>query len=152
MKTRNHVSVLLVALGGTAFAAACADSIGPESAMLALNRAKWSAQGIDTYTFDYHRSSCECLPEWLEPVRITVVDGQVTSVIKIATGEAVPAPAFRLTIDSLFVELANTLKGNPCRLTVSYDGRRGYPTTVSVDYDKQMVDDEGGFFARLVSP
>jgi hypothetical protein len=86
------------------------------------------------------------------PVRITVVDGQVTSVIKIATGEAVPAPAFRLTIDSLFAELANTLKGNPYRLSVTYDGTLGYPATVSVDYDRQMVDDEGGFFARLVSP
>jgi len=150
MRSGTYISICAVAL--VVAAAACGDSTGPETALFALNRAKWSAQHIDTYSFEYRRASCECLPEWLVPVRITVVDGQVTSVIKIATGDTVPAPAFRLTIDSLFAELANTLEQKPYRLTVTYDGTLGYPATVSVDYDRQMVDDEGGFVARLVSP
>ena len=133
-------------------AAACGDATGPETALFAINRAKWSAQRLDTYTFDFQRSCGECLPGWVIPVRITVVNGEVTSVIRIATGDTVALPAFRLTIDSLFTELANTLARKPYRLTVAYDRTLGYPAAVTIDYDRQMVDDEGGFFARLVSP
>jgi len=145
------VSAGTVALGVGA-AAACGDSLAPETAVFALNRAKWSAQRLDTYTFDFYRSCGECLPEWVVPVRITVMNGEVTSVIQIATGDTVPSPAFRLTIDSLFAQVAKTLERDPYRLTITYDRRLGYPLTVSVDYDRQMVDDEGGFSARLVLP
>jgi hypothetical protein len=37
-------------------------------------------------------------------------------------------------------------------MTIAYDAVLGYPTAVFVDHDRQMVDDEGGFSARLVSP
>jgi uncharacterized protein DUF6174 len=151
MRTGQCICVAAVALGLGAATAACSDSLAPEAAF-ALNRAKWSAQHLDTYTFEYHRSCGECLPEWLVPVRITVVNGEVIAVVGIATGDTVPPPAFRLTIDSLFAQVANILEQNPYRFTITYDRKVGYPMSMSVDYDRQMVDDEGGFSARLVLP
>jgi hypothetical protein len=75
---------------------------------------------------------------------------EVTSVVRVGTGEPVPPPAFRLTVDSLFAQLAHTLEQKPYRIAITFDARLGYPATVSYDLDRQMVDDEGGFSARLV--
>jgi hypothetical protein len=143
---RTLALVLVVA------AAACGDATGPESLQFVLNRAKWDAKGPNTYAFEYQRSSCECLPEMVQRVRITVVNGEVTTVTSVPTGEPVTRPAFQITIDSLFAYLANTLQQDPYRMTIAYDAVLGYPTAVFVDYDRQMVDDEGGFSARLVWP
>jgi hypothetical protein len=139
-----------LALGVAAIA--CGDSLAPESAAFAINRAKWSAKAIGTYTFEYHRSCGECQEVWAATVRITVVDGEVAAVNRVPTGEPDSFPGFRVTIDSLFEEVGHTLERKPYRLMVAYDHQFGYPSYVSVDYDQQMVDDEGGFFVRFLSP
>ena len=144
---RTCVVVLSVAL-----AAACGDSTGPDNVQFVLNRAKWESQGPSTYAFEYQRASCECTPEMVQRVRITVVNGQVTAVDNVETGAPVTFPTFQITIDSLFTDLAGALQQKPYRFTATYDALLGYPTTVFVDYDRQTADEEVGFFTRLVSP
>ena len=150
MRTARCIAIGVVALG---FAAtACEDSLAPESAAFALSQAKWSAHGIDTYTFEYHRSCGECPSEWAATVRITVVNGQVTAVNRVPTDEPDSFPGFRVTIDSLFAQVGRTLEGNPYQIQIAYDREFGYPSYVSVNYDRQMVDDEAAFFVRFLSP
>jgi hypothetical protein len=130
---------------------ACGDSTGPQTVELVRNRAKWEARGPEAYTFEYHRSCGECLPEWVRPVRISVDGGVVTAVVLAATSEPVDPPDFRFTIDSLFAQVERTIAQRPYRLTVEYDPALGYPRSMAVDLDRTAVDDEGGFGAHLVS-
>lgn len=150
MRTACRIAVAAFAVGVTAMA--CEDSFAPETRALAVGRAKWSAQGIDTYTFEYHRACGECPSEWAATVRITVVNGQVTAVNRVPTGEPDSFPGFRLTIDTLFAQVGRTLEQKPYQLEVAYDRQFGYPSYLSVNYDQQMVDDEAAFFARFLAP
>jgi hypothetical protein len=152
MRTARSCAFLGAVALGVAAATACGDSTGPTMAELFVNRATWSARGPPSYTFEYRRSCGECPVGADQPVSITVVDGEVASVVKIPTGEAVPPPAFRLTIDSLFVQIANTLAQRPYRFTARYDPILGYPLSVAVDLDRQMVDDEWGFVVVHLLP
>jgi len=145
MRTNRRPVLLCAALGA---AIACGDATGPSMVDLMMNRAKWDARGPDSYTFEYRRSFCECSPEMLQPVRITVAQGQVVAVVNVVTGDTVPPPAFRFTIDGLFDDVAQTIAGKPYRMWVTYDLQLGYPTEAIADLDEQMVDDDWGFSVR----
>jgi len=145
MRTKRRPVLLCAALGAVI---ACGEVTGPSLVDFALNRAKWNARGPDSYSFEYRRAGCECTPDALQPVRITVAQGQVVAVVNVLTGDTVPAPAFRYTIDGLFDAVAQTIAGRPYRMWVTYDPRLGYPTSAAADLDRLMVDDDWGFSVR----
>jgi hypothetical protein len=79
----------------------------------------------------------------LVPVRVTVRDRDVQSVIDIQTGEPVTTELYHaMTVEQLFAVVADALEQNAHRVTVDYDLYWGYPRSIFIDYDREAVDDE----------
>ena len=132
----------------------CGDLVGPTVDFIA-NKAKWDREGPAAYTYVFQRL-CFCGGEAIQQVRITVSGGQVTAVVRVADGQAVPPEQvnqfFRVTIDSLFGLVGDAIEGDAHDLDVTYDSRWGYPTAVYIDYDANTADEEQGFTAALQAP
>ena len=113
------------------------------------NRAKWERAHLRTYSFEYQRF-CFCQP--MERSRITVSNGQVSSVLLLSTGQppdSASAALYDVTIDDLFDELSAALT-HASHVTVTYDQPLGYPRAISIDYYANAVDDEVSHEAQLV--
>ncbi len=115
----------------------------------ARNRDKWERAHLTSYRFEFQRF-CFCTPS--ERARITVSNGQVSSVILLSTGQppdSSSAAFYDITIDDLFDELGEAL-AQASRVTVTYDPALGYPRTIAIDYYANAVDDEISYEAQLV--
>lgn len=117
-------------LGVALAAAACRDATAPLPLANATARAKaiWNAAGIQSYSFTASRS-CFCTPEAVGPVRVSVVNGAVSSVVLVSTGDAV-APAIWFDIGALFALVETELAARPTLLQATFDSATGYPTHV----------------------
>lgn len=77
-------------------------------------------------------------------VRITVQNNLVTSIISLKDGQPVPEVHWQVfsTVEELFQTVEEFETRTPFKSTVQYDPQYGYPTTVSVDYSGEVMDDE----------
>lgn len=99
----------------------------------------------DDYTYTL-AVSCFC-PDAGEPVRVTVVAGEAVEAVYLEDGRAVTkgdqAPEYRrLTIDEV-IEAANDTEADLVK--VRWPEGQDYPTSVYVDQDEMMVDEEIGY-------
>jgi hypothetical protein len=115
-------------------------------------RSRWNAQVSDDYTFRLERGSCECLPEWLHPLRIEVRSGVVVEVEDLETGTTAATDGRARTVVDLFEWVEHLIGIDAYRLTVEYDPQLGYPTFISWDEDVQVADDEGTYTASDLEP
>lgn len=140
----------MVALVAGSFAG-CSEPAGPSlHDRVAFDRAiaQWRARGLDSYVYRYGYFCGEC-PGYPNDVRITVVDGRVTSVLDSEGAPVTEVPVGTYpTVDRLFEDIRGALDRGAYRFDASYDGALGYPTELSVDYQKNAIDDEWGFSAR----
>lgn len=122
-----------------------ADPLELAAAKLEENRAKWEAAGIDSYDLDYRRS-CFCPPPG--DVQVLVRGGEIFSIRDPDTGAEIENPstgAFGFnSVDGLFDAIAAAINGRVARLDVEYDPELGYPTSISIDFIADAVDDEIG--------
>lgn len=91
--------------------------------------------------------SCFCA-DGGAPIRVTVVNGEVTDAIYTGDGrgtqEGERADDFRwLTINDV-IEAANDT--GAASVTVKWPAGQDYPSSVQVDQDKNMVDEEVGYY------
>lgn len=114
-------------------------------------RRLWLQAGIDDYTLVLRRS-CFCIG--IEPVQIVVRDGAAVSYTVIESGEALPADqrAWYPTVEGLFTFVEEAREANAARIDVRYDGVRGYPVRIWVDYDEGIADEEMGFEVQAFQP
>lgn len=133
--------------------AACAPT-GPDDAdSLRVGMQRWAERAPSSYQIVLQRSYCECLPEWLIPVRVTVRDREVHSVINVETGDPVTTDLYHaMTVEQLFAVVADALDQNAHRVIVEYDQEWGYPRDIYIDYDREMVDDELSITAQDLVP
>ena len=123
----------------------CESLLGPEQDALAAARARWAATNADNYVFEFRRS-CFCAPDFVRPVRIEVLDGVVSSAVYVDTEEPIsPPPTSVPTIDDLFDEIQDAVDGMAFSIVADYDADMGYPTSVSIDYIENAIDDEMAF-------
>jgi hypothetical protein len=116
---------------------------------LRRSQERWQARQPTTYAFVFQRSCGECLPEATVPLLITVHERQIRSVVNQQTGEPVSAEVYQpKRIEDLFAIVEAVLEQGAYRMSVSYDRNLGYPTSIFINYDRQMVDDEIGYSAR----
>lgn len=143
---------ILAALSLAALLPACDEALSPRTE-LSANRARWSSAGPTTYSYEL-QVICFCLPEYVQPVRITVREGAVEEVVSASTGGPLsPAEAalFQITVDSLF-DWLQTASGTADQVRVTYDPALGYPRNAWIDYLAAAADDEIGFTTRLLAP
>ena len=108
--------------------------------------ARWAEAAPDAYTFRLQRS-CFCASEFLRPVQIEVVFGEVTFAYFADDREPIltPLPAVP-TIDDLFLEVRSAINRDADRILAEYDATFGFPISVSIDFDFQTIDEEMVFF------
>lgn len=132
----------LAAAVGMLVIASCSSLVGPGEELVTA-RMKWSQHHQSSYSMTILRS-CECTPQMTGPVRVIVENGQVVSRKYTHTGEAVPAAyaSWFTNVEGLFDRIAEIHAEDPDQIDVSYDATLGYPTGISVDFNKRMADDE----------
>ena len=122
-----------------------ATSSAPET--LDEARARWAAADLDDYRMTLTRS-CFCPEYYRGPFEVAVDDGEVTAVG--FQGRELPADRV-LTVDALFDLLAEAYASGAARVEVTYDATLGYPTSLYIDQDEQMADEEVGYTVEGLS-
>jgi hypothetical protein len=156
--TRSRPSVLRpfasrakIALAALLLVAACGDATGPDDEVRsALTR--WRRTHPANYAYTLQRD-CFWPQVLVRPVRIEVHGDAVHRLTDVATGEAVDPrwAEFFPTIDVLMVALQDAPK-RADSFDAEYDRQYGYPHRVSIDYSRQMVDDESSLFLSDFTP
>lgn len=100
---------------------------------LAEHRARWEAQRIESYRFDFEQQ-CFCAREQVQPVTIEVRSGRVARVVSRESGAEVPlAPPLQWpTIPELFDRIAEAEESEVEPRAIRYDPRLGYPSHVEI--------------------
>lgn len=137
-----------VLLLSTLGVAAC-DISGPgpsELHELSTNRARWSEEGPDAYSYAIRRL-CFCGGPVLHAVRVTVSEDGTVERVFVETGEEVPEELQDLfpTVDGLFDVLVDAFDRNARSVDVTYDPSSGAPLDIFIDYEENVDDEELGF-------
>jgi hypothetical protein len=127
------------------------------------NLKKWLNKKQQNYTFTLQRS-CHCLPEYTTPMQITVENGKVVSAFTESLAVELRADGSEadsvmidvidraMTIDQLFKEIQQSIDNNAASINVKYDPLWGYPTSIYIDLDKRMADEELAFTISKFQP
>ena len=123
------------------------ETLEQAQADLDKHRALWEANRGKDYSFVLE-PICLCPQNLLDPVRINVTDGTITSVTYDGSGEAPEHDGYGryITIDDLFETIQEGIDRNAAAVDVSYDPVFGFPTDAAIDYDTRMADEEDRFF------
>lgn len=140
------VGVLILSLASVG----CGDGGG--STNVAEQRALWTRQNIPNYRYQL-REHCFC-PNADRPFEIRVQNGVVVEVKNVGTGEMVNPSQFTYypTVESLFDKIQNAIERPAYKLEVTFDSAYGFPSSASIDYDQQAVDEEYGFEVSAFTP
>ena len=112
-------------------------------------RQRWAAAGLDAYEMTLRRS-CFCpVPDYTGPFQVVVRDGAVESVR--LDGAEVDAER-ALTVDDLFALLDEAHRRGAVRVEAAFDAELGYPTSLYVDYDERIADEEVGYGVSALAP
>ena len=105
-------------------------------------RAIWDANHPASYSYTIERT-CFCLP--LGPLTVTVVDGEVTSILTKSGKHLRPGgprlQAYPITIDALF-DYATEAETRSARSEIGYDPTLGYPAQLDIDWTASTPDDD----------
>jgi hypothetical protein len=101
--------------------------------------ARWASKDISTYRFTLTYS---CFCPWTDPMAVTVVDDQVTSVTM--NGESVAnAGGLPLLVESAFEQVRSSLDAH--EIEAAFDPEFGFPSRVVADPIENAVDEEFSF-------
>ena len=135
---------------------------------IVLNRAEveldshlslWQQARLGDYSYEYN-VLCECSDNLGQPVKVTVTDGVIESIVYAESGELVysgdppvaeGSPRYYMT-NGLFEVIQKAIDSEADQLTVSYDSEFGYPTNIEIDHNINAIDDEYILTATRFSP
>ena len=134
--------------------AACADDPTPAEQELVTQRQKFEESTLaDNYRFNWQRS-CECTQETTRPMSIEVTNGAISNAwYRDGAHEEVPATVKEhlMTIEQIFDEIEESL-GTAHMVNVQYDVELGFPTSVAIDYQQTVADEELSLLISNVGP
>lgn len=104
-------------------------------------RHRWESRDIVSYEYRYRNQCGECLPAYARAYDVRVVHGFVVRIVDAETGALPPEGYDVLTVPELFTLVDDALERADV-LHVEYDPQLGYPSVVSVDWKRQVADDE----------
>ncbi len=108
-----------------------------------LSKNKWEALAVDSYSYTF-QISCFCRREATLPKAVQVVDGKIVKVDGASYDEYEHWGI--QTIDQLFDLIEEAEKDKVHRLEAEYDPDKGYPSSVYIDRDLMMADEEMGYY------
>ncbi|HEY9301202.1 MAG TPA: DUF6174 domain-containing protein [Phormidium sp.] len=110
---------------------------------LQKNQELWAKQKLRNYRYTLS-VSCFCPPDITQPVIIDVRSGRTSSIRRETSKNIVNREFFQKydSIDELFEIIRSAVAKNAHRVEVKYHPTLGYPTQISIDYDKLMADEE----------
>jgi len=119
----------------------CSSMISPGEE-LASAKSRWLRNGPSVYTMTIVRG-CECLSEAVGPVSVFVNNGEITARYTLS-GVSVPKSYAALfpDVEGLFQLIADAQAQHYYKVDVEYDSELGFPTKISIDAVKNMIDDE----------
>lgn len=122
-----------IALALLLLAGCATDPRGGAVEGLAEHRARWEAQRIESYRFDFEQQ-CFCAREQVQPVTIEVRSGRVARVVSRESGAEIPLgpPLQWPTVPELFDRIAEAEEEGVEPRVIRYDPRLGYPSHVEI--------------------
>jgi hypothetical protein len=83
-----------------------------------------------------------------------VLNGVVQKAMLLQEQEALPSVRMdeALTINNLFDTIHKAVDNKAAKIDVKYDWKYGYPTSIAIDWDKMMADEETYFTATGLRP
>ena len=115
---------------------------------LELNKIKWEALAIDTYTYTF-QITCFCLIEAILPKSVEVSNSKIITVNQVAYDSE--AHWGVMTIPQLFDRIEQAEENNSFVIEVSYHPEKGYPTSLYIDEEEMMADEEMGYMVSDLS-
>ena len=103
------------------------------------NKEKWENASILDYSFVF-QVSCYCTEEYTSPKTVSVRSGNIVTVNDLAYSEEIHRGIF--SINDLFKEIEKASNQNVAVLETTYDSFYGFPTTLYIDRDERIADEE----------
>lgn len=116
-------------------------------------RAQWELSGINSYIYEGN-AGCFCLPDFVAPHRVTVINGAVTELLFTDTMLPDDSPLNMqsyLPIEGLFDLLQDRVDQNWMTVEAMFDPTLGYPLILFTDFSVQIADDEFSFEIDLLT-
>lgn len=106
-------------------------------------QALWAAKAVLGYQVTVTQT-CFCPPDLRQPLRVSVVAGEVVQVEGLVQPLQQPdqLDTQRLTVAGLFQFIAQSAKRDPHKLEVDYDAHFGFPRRIDYDGHPMIADDE----------
>lgn len=137
LKRTILVGILAASMAG------CTSPLSPvESRELQEAEARWTARPFEAYSFEM-RVGCFCAPALNEWSRVEVVNGTVSRVITIASGNDVSPGEkhYFPTVERLFADIRQASGENWVQdIEVEFDAALGYPTTIRFEPKRGILD------------
>lgn len=143
---RSGALGMLMAIGLSGCLLASSERHDDVQRELNRNRRQWEAQGIEDYRF-VARRACYCGQEAVGPVVVEVRDGEIAAQTYQETDQPVTPTYAGLwpTMDGVFDIVQDAIDRDAHQIRVEYDPEHAFPTTISIDYVEQAIDEELGF-------
>ncbi len=122
----------------------CSDSEDQHQLDLNTHRTLWNTQAIAHYSYDYV-PTCFCAFAGVK-LTIEVNADSIVSIFNHETNAAVDPVDYSSfqTIQGLFDRIQAAISAKAVSITVTYNKGKGYPEFISIDYSKQIADEEYG--------
>lgn len=103
---------------------------------------KWKQQANQHYIYTLQRS-CFCPEEFRKPMRVRVKDNKIVQVLLVPENITKPV-SYRgaLSVERLFNIIQKGIDSNAASIKVRYDKKYGYPTSINIDQDVRIADEE----------
>ncbi|MFM2318118.1 MAG: hypothetical protein RLZZ215_739 [Pseudomonadota bacterium] len=114
-------------------------------ALSALEAAEalWKQKRPAHYAYQL-QPSCFCPPEYTQPIAIRVLQGKIQQAELVSSQKPLPPErqADAKTIEELFQLIRDAINRPAASVNISYDPQYGFPSTISIDLDRMIADEE----------
>ncbi|SKA94952.1 hypothetical protein SAMN02745130_03704 [Thiothrix eikelboomii] len=115
------------------------------SALAALDAAEavWRQKRPAHYAYQL-QTSCFCPPEYTQPIAIRVFQGKIQQADLVTSRKPLPPErkGDAKTIEELFKLIRDAINRPAASVKITYDQQYGFPSTISIDLDQMMADEE----------
>lgn len=117
--------------------------VSPIQQSLNKHLQQWKQAGIQNYSYEFRRS-CFCMQEFTKPVLIRVKNNIVIDARLKENKQPLSENLKdnRQTINMLFASIQDAINRKAYSIKVKYNDKYGYPTSINVDYHKELADEE----------